>query len=143
MLLYESMTNNTIWNYDDKIPSDSSVGCDLIIKLIDQLEKLGWSEKELFGVHVAIEEAIMNAIRHGNNFSQEKQVHVIAQFSPVNFYLYVTDEGSGFRPDDVPDPTLDENLEMGSGRGLMLMRHYMDEVNYNDVGNSVVIQKHR
>ena len=92
---------------------------------------------------MALEEAIVNAIKHGNQEDPEKKVHVVVNSTLQEFYLQVTDEGDGFDPDAVPDPTLDENLELGSGRGLMLMRHYMDHVVYNDRGNSLEVTKHR
>ena len=57
------------------------------------------------------------------------------------FEIMISDEGPGFDPNDVPDPTDIENLERPCGRGLMLMRHYMTEVNYNSTGNSVRMKK--
>ena len=57
--------------------------------------------------------------------------------------IHITDEGPGFKPDDVPDPTLDENLDVPSGRGVMLIKAYMTEVSYNEKGNSVKMVKDR
>jgi serine/threonine-protein kinase RsbW len=74
---------------------------------------------------------------------RSKKVHVNYQITAERFDIDITDEGPGFDPQDVPDPTAVENLERPSGRGLMLMRHYMNEVNYNDRGNSVRMCKLR
>ena len=90
---------------------------------------------------MAMEEAVMNAIKHGNKRDPSKHVHVIVNLSDTQFYAQVTDQGLGFDPDDVPDPTLEENLEKTSGRGLMLMKNFVDTVQYNEIGNSVELTK--
>ncbi len=99
------------------------------------------SPHEVFSIKLALEEALVNAIKHGNQMDRGKKVRVHYRASAVFFEVRVTDEGCGFDPGDVPDPTAVENLERTCGRGLMLMRHYMDEVVYNAVGNSVIMSK--
>lgn len=131
------------WTLDRRIPSDTRVGNEIVIHIVDNMQRIGWSESELFGVHMALEEAIMNAIKHGNNGEADKEVHVLVEATDSSFMLRVTDEGEGFDPESVPDCTLEENLELGSGRGLMLMNHYMDVVQYNEAGNSLEIRKAR
>ena len=131
------------WNFDERIASDCTLGNRMVLKIVRQMQELGWSESELFGIHMALEEAILNAIKHGNQEADDKLVHVVVKASLDSFYLRVTDEGEGFDPAGVPDCTADANLELCSGRGLMLMNHYMDEVNYNEQGNSVEIRKVR
>lgn len=137
------MTNQGSWNYDEWIPSDTSLGNKVVLQIVENMQRIGWSEQEMFGIHMALEEAIINAIKHGNKRDPNKKVHVEVNSTLVEFYLKVTDEGDGFVPDDVPDCTAEENLEMGSGRGLLLMRHYMDEVKYNERGNELEIRKKR
>lgn len=137
------MNHDATWNYNAYIESDSKVANKTVLMIVENMLRIGWSEAELFGIHMALEEAIVNAIKHGNGLDPEKKVHVVVNSSLQEFYLKVTDEGPGFDPDDVPDPTTEENLEMGSGRGLMLMRHYMDHVMYNDSGNSIEVSKRR
>ena len=137
-----TMTSET-WTLDQFIPSDTRVGNETVLHIVDNMQRIGWSESELFGVHMALEEAIINAIKHGNKLSPDKSVHVEVIADTEGFYLRVTDEGEGFCPSSVPDCTLDENLELTSGRGLMLMKHYMDVVEYNDRGNSLEIRKAR
>ena len=134
---------NWIWTYDQRIPSNPECGVQTIHELLAQLEKNDWPSKAVFGIHMAMEEAVMNAIKHGNQRDPSKHVHVVMSLSDDRFYAQITDQGEGFDPVDVPDPTLDENLEKASGRGLMLMNNFVDLVKYNSVGNSVELVKHK
>ncbi|GIW94712.1 MAG: hypothetical protein KatS3mg110_2753 [Pirellulaceae bacterium] len=115
----------------------------VVEEILQQVKKCGWGEHELFGIHLALEEAITNAMKHGNRWDPAKRVTVRWQASTERFSIEITDEGNGFDPDAVPDPTLDENLEQTSGRGLVLMRNFMNEVRYNARGNSVLMIKYR
>jgi serine/threonine-protein kinase RsbW len=99
------------------------------------------SEKEIFGIRLALEEALVNAIKHGNQMDRSKTVKVVSSVEAERFEVEVTDEGTGFDPGDVPDPTAVENLERPCGRGLMLMRYYMSEVSFSPRGNSVRMAK--
>ena len=100
-----------------------------------------FTEKEIFGIRLALEEALVNAIKHGNNLDKSKKVHIAYGVRPERFDIRIMDEGPGFDPQEVPDPTAFENLERPCGRGLMLMRHYMNEVSFNGRGNSVRMAK--
>jgi serine/threonine-protein kinase RsbW len=137
------MTDKAVWKYDEWIPSDTTVGNRVVLMIVERMQQQGWPESEMFGVHMALEEAIINAIKHGNRRDPDKRVHVVVKASLRDFYLRVTDEGEGFDPDAVPDCTAEENLELGSGRGLLLMQHYMDEVRYNEIGNQLELRKTR
>lgn len=137
------MSNQAFWNYDDHIPSDTNLGNKLVMMIVENMQRIGWPDSEVFGIHMALEEAIINAIKHGNKRDPDKKVHVQVETTLEKFYLKVTDEGEGFDPNAVPDCTADENLELGSGRGLLLMKHYMDEVTYNDRGNVLEVRKRR
>lgn len=129
------------WTYDQHVPSEPDV-CGQIIKiLLDQLEASDWTRKDVFGIHMSMEEAILNAIRHGNQCSADKKVHVLIEISADRFYAKITDEGGGFDPSKVPDPTLEENLGRTSGRGVVLMKNFVDEIAYNEKGNSVELKK--
>ena len=131
------------WKYDQHVPSEPDVCGKIVELLLDQLQAAGWVNKDVFGIHMAMEEAIMNAIRHGNQCSADKKVHVLIAISADQFYSKVTDEGDGFDPCKVPDPTLDENIGKTCGRGVVLMKSFVDEVIYNDKGNSVELKKSR
>lgn len=102
-----------------------------------------FTEKEIFGIRLALEEALVNAIKHGNNLDRSKKVHIAYGVRPERFDIRIMDEGPGFDPDEVPDPTDIENLERPCGRGLMLMRHYMNLVSFGPRGNAVLMSKLR
>ena len=106
-----------------------------------QLQASLFSEKEIFSIKLALEEALVNAIKHGNQFDRTKKVRIAYKVDKDRFDIKISDEGCGFDPDDVPDPTAIENLERPCGRGLMLMRHYMTQVTFNRTGNCVSMSK--
>lgn len=112
-------------------------------QVLSSLEEAGYEGPDCFAVKLALEEALANAIKHGNQADPSKQVEVVYQVDASQIRIEICDEGPGFDPGDVPDPTLDENLEKPFGRGVMLMRTYMSEVSYNDQGNCVVLIKRR
>jgi len=98
-------------------------------------------DHDIFSIRLALEEALVNAIKHGNQMDPAKKVRISYRLLVDRFEVAISDEGAGFNPNDVPDPTAAENLERPCGRGLMLMRHYMSEVRYNDRGNAVTMSK--
>ena len=100
-----------------------------------------FNEMEIFSIKMALEEAIVNAIKHGNQMDPGKMVRIAYRITTDQFDVMITDEGPGFNPDDVPDPTAPENLERPCGRGLLLMRHYMTRIEYHGCGNVVVMSK--
>src|SRR5579863_9937159 len=113
----------------------------LVRQLIDDLRPCGFADKELFGIRLALEEALVNAIKHGNGQDPAKTVRVRYQITLQHFMIEVQDEGRGFDPEGVPDPLAPENLERPGGRGVFLMRHYMSWVQYNEAGNCVTLCK--
>lgn len=135
--------NNWIWSNQESIASDTTEGQRLIKQLLEQLERAEWAPGDSFGIHLAAEEAIVNAIKHGNKEDPNKSVHVDMRVGAERVLIQITDEGPGFKPEEVPDPTLDENLDIPSGRGVMLIKAYMTEVSYNEQGNSVYMEKTR
>lgn len=145
------MSNATIsmnvepWNVliETDIPSDPAAGRRLIDDVLKRLERVDWLQEEIFGVHLALEEALVNAIKHGNGFDISKKVNIVCKITDRLLQIQITDEGCGFDPCDVPDPTRSENLEIPSGRGIMLMRNFMSSVRYNPAGNSVTMEKAR
>jgi serine/threonine-protein kinase RsbW len=94
-----------------------------------------------FAIKLALDEGLNNAIQHGNGCDSSKCVEIVYEVTDAQTEITITDEGGGFCPEAVPDPTLDENLEKPCGRGLMLMQAYMDEVDFNAVGNRVHMVK--
>jgi serine/threonine-protein kinase RsbW len=115
----------------------------LINRLLDEILRLGFTDKERFGIRLSLEEAIVNAVKHGNRNDPTKTVRVRYQITNSQFLIEIQDEGRGFDPEGVPDPLNPENLERPGGRGVFLMRHYMSWVQYNETGNCVTLCKVR
>ncbi len=111
--------------------------------MLEALEALDWIDPDIFGIRLAFEEAVVNAIKHGNGHDEQKWVRVVCKLSNDRIRIEITDEGPGFELDGVPDPTDEQRLEVPNGRGIMLMRAFMCRVQYNDAGNHVVMEKQR
>jgi serine/threonine-protein kinase RsbW len=122
---------------DLSIPSDLAAARRVQSDIECALRDFRFGDHDIFGVKLALEEALVNAIKHGNRLDPAKQVHIHYSVSSDRFDIHIRDEGPGFDPECVPDPTAPENLERPCGRGLLLMRHYMTEVNYADAGRAV------
>jgi serine/threonine-protein kinase RsbW len=131
------------WTVEQAIPSERGAGRQIIEEVLGQLEQRRWTDHEVFSVRLALEEAIVNAIKHGNGLDDRKQVRVACKLSADRLWIKITDEGTGFDPGQVPDPTDPVNLEKPCGRGIMLMRSYMNRVQYNTRGNVVEMEKQR
>jgi serine/threonine-protein kinase RsbW len=131
------------WAVDLLIPSDTSEARRIQDQIDHLLKVHQFGEREVFGIRLAVEEALVNAIKHGNQMDPSRKVRVAFQVSWEKFEVLIADEGEGFDPCEVPDPTAPENLERPCGRGIMLMRHYMTTVTYNQRGNVVSMSKLR
>jgi serine/threonine-protein kinase RsbW len=103
--------------------------------LLQSLELLAYPKAAHFALRLALHEAITNAFRHGHReLPPSTPVHVDVIALPDSITMQVRDQGPGFDPGAVPDPTTDENLERGSGRGLLLIRAYMSRAEYLEGG---------
>ena len=131
------------WTFDRQISSSTDSGPEVIGPLLEALEKFHWNKDDRFAIQMAVEEALMNAIKHGNECNPEKPVQVILKFSDKQFYGKITDQGGGFDPDCIRDPTTDDNVDQACGRGVMLMKNFVDTVSYNATGNEVEMTKQR
>jgi len=112
-------------------------------EVLERVRQMGYDETARFAVRLALEEAINNAIKHGNRGDPAKAVEIVCSVTPERAEITVRDQGEGFDPASVPDPTAEENLQKPCGRGIMLMRAYMDEVRYNAKGNAVTLLKRK
>jgi serine/threonine-protein kinase RsbW len=114
-----------------------------VVPLLDavasQLRAAGFPDREVFGVRLALEEAMVNAVRHGHRDDASKTATLRYSVAPDCFLAEVEDEGKGFDPAAVPDPLAPENLERPGGRGLLLIRRYMSWVRHNAAGNCVTL----
>jgi serine/threonine-protein kinase RsbW len=125
------------------IPSDPAETRRVQEEIERALIQWEFEDREIFSIKLALEEALVNAIKHGNQLDKGKKVYISYSISAERFDIRIDDEGKGFDPDDVPDPMAPENLERPSGRGLLLMRHYMTEVIYHPPGNVLTMSKVR
>jgi len=125
------------------IPTNMQAARQLAEELLDEAPFKGYSEPALFAIRLALEEGLANAIKHGNKSDPGKSITVCAEVDDDQATITITDEGEGFEPGVIPDPTVDENLEKPCGRGIMLMRSYMDKVEFNERGNEVRLIKRR
>ncbi len=131
------------WRREIDLPSERGVSRLVTDDLLEQLGIHGWSPSDIFAIHLAAEEAIVNAIVHGNKLDPAKKVRVSCEVSAGRVCIQIDDEGEGFDPAAVPDCTLEERLDVPSGRGVMLMRSFMTRIEYNAKGNGVVLEKIR
>ncbi len=125
------------------IPSDACEARRLQQLIADRLRECGYADRDILDVHQALEEALVNAIKHGNLCDGHKKVRVSFCIDNDCFQICIEDEGHGFDPDAVPSPLSEEQLETPCGRGLLMMRHYMSEVSYLEPGNAVMMVKKR
>ncbi len=124
------------------IESSKSAIAALCQQLLAEATDNDFDKDATFAIHLALEEALTNAIVHGNTHDPSKKVQVEYIITPTKFDITITDQGPGFTPEDTPDPRTEENRAKSNGRGLFLMRTYMDMVEYNDTGNCVHMVKH-
>ena len=106
-------------------------------RILDEVSRCGFDPQSHFAVKLALEEALINAIKHGNRLDPKKSVHIEYKVNKKQLDVYVEDEGPGFKRNGVPDPTLDENIEKCSGRGILLMEAYMNKVHWSRGGRRV------
>ena len=113
----------------------------LIEKLVDEISEEVKLNSEVYGkVLIAAVEAVNNAIVHGNKLDEEKSINVLFDIDEKVIKIFVEDEGPGFDYNNVPDPTIPENIENIHGRGVYLMNHLADEVEFHGEGNQVELR---
>ena len=109
-------------------------------RVIGAVERHNYPKASVFALKLSLHEALMNAFKHGHKelpASVPITLHFVVDDAKV--LMEIEDQGPGFNPDDVPDPTLEENIERGSGRGLLLIKAYMSKVEYNKRGNKLTM----
>jgi len=115
----------------------------LIETVADEMAREGYPDKDQFSMRLSLEEAIVNAVKHGHDGDPNLAVQVRYRVSFGRVLVEVEDEGPGFDPYQVDDPFDPENLTRPCGRGLFLMRHYMTWIHFNERGNAVLLCKCR
>ncbi|HKK50457.1 MAG TPA: ATP-binding protein [Myxococcota bacterium] len=126
-----------------EIPSDPSAIEHAVELVVRRCENSDCCRRRLeLNFRVGLMEALANAVFYGNREDPEKCIRLEIAILSHAIEARVTDEGNGFDPEEVPDPTMPENIQRPGGRGLFLMRKLMDEVYFNDAGNSVTLVLH-
>lgn len=90
-------------------------------------ESSGFSEDDRYKISMAVHEAVINALRYGNEEQRHKKITVVVEIDLEKFVIHIVDQGRGFNLADVPDPSAEENLLKSCGRGIFIMRAFMDE----------------
>ena len=110
----------------------------IVESFIDNSREKFQIEDDIYGnIMVAVTESVNNAIRHGNKFDKDKNVYLSLFVEPNQLRFEVQDEGNGFDPETLSDPTAPENLENPGGRGTFLMRNLCDDVSFSNDGRTV------
>jgi serine/threonine-protein kinase RsbW len=126
-----------------EVPSAISLMHIVLEYLMKRVEKLGVVKSEQSNLFVALDEAFVNAVKHGNKFDAKKLVRIIAEVSAAEARFTIEDEGEGFDVNSIPDPLDPSNLFKTSGRGVLFIYNIMDEVKYNERGNRLTMIKKR
>ncbi|NNK48171.1 MAG: hypothetical protein HKP01_04800 [Gemmatimonadetes bacterium] len=123
-----------------EFPSRVQFVREVVAEVVEACERLAFSgSRATLNLRVAVGEALSNAILYGNQEDPEKLVRVVAALSAGSARVTVTDQGQGFDPQAILDPTRPENRERSQGRGLFLLRSLTDEVSFNERGNSITL----
>ena len=112
-------------------------------QILSKLEENGFGKDDMFAIHLTLEEAFLNAVRHGNKMDPTKKVRIDYSVSEDKIEICVTDQGAGFEPEAVADPRFGDGLYRPGGRGLLLMNSYMDVVSFSERGNSVYMARYK
>jgi serine/threonine-protein kinase RsbW len=112
-------------------------------RILSELEADNFSQEDIFAVHLALQEAFLNALKHGNKMDASKKIKIDYLVCSDRIEISMMDEGNGFDPESVPDPRVGENLYRIEGRGLLLIRSYMDAVKFNERGNCVHLVRYK
>ena len=121
------MTEETV---ELKLPSRIEAIGEAAAAVADAARRLGFAEDALFGIDLAVREAVTNAVLHGNRQDEALPVEVGVVGTEAGMVVTVRDRGEGFDPSHLPDPTAEENILKASGRGILFMRNFMDEVGW-------------
>jgi serine/threonine-protein kinase RsbW len=136
-----SLLSHTHEKIEFELPSDLTLMGGVLQYLLERVAKMGVISPEASNLFVALDEAFVNAVKHGNKNDPSKLIRVGAELSPKEACFTIEDEGEGFDVQTIPDPRDPANLFKSSGRGVLLIYNIMDEVEYNAQGNRVKMVK--
>lgn len=126
-----------------EIPNDVSSGMRVLEAVVLELGLAGFESRQIGVIELAYTEALVNAIRHGNQDDPQKTVLIEYGIGSDQFWLAIEDEGDGFLPSDVDDPTQPENMLRPGGRGLLLIRSLVESVEFSARGNRITMSLSR
>ena len=121
----------TVETTEPTLPSRIDTVATAAAAVAEFVGRSGISDDAAFGIDMAVREAVTNAVVHGNRQDEDKTVDITLKSSPDAVEISVHDQGTGFNPEAVPDPTAQENILKASGRGIFFMRTFMDEVDWS------------
>jgi len=130
-------------NFSIVVKSRPSAVVEVCEQVLSKLEPYGFDQDDTFAVHLALEEAFLNAVKHGNKMDSSKEVKIECAVDFDKIEISLTDQGDGFEPGSVADPRYGEDLYKPGGRGLLLMNSYMDVVKFNETGNNLYMVRYK
>jgi serine/threonine-protein kinase RsbW len=142
-LLCKRMASEAPNNCSIVVDSKPSAVVEVCEQILSRLEEHNFGKDDIFAVHLTLEEAFLNAVKHGNKMDPTKKVKIDYSVDSEKVEISITDEGAGFEPESVDDPRFGEGLYEPGGRGLLLMNSYMDIVKFNENGNTVHMVRYK
>ena len=137
------MTSETPISRSVAIESRPTAIVEVCEQLLSEVKANDFSEEDVFAVHLALEEAFINAIKHGHKMDPSQKVKIDYSVGMDKVEVSMADLGDGFDPDSIPDPRVGKNLYKTEGRGLLLIRSYMVVVEFNERGNCVRMVRYK
>ena len=137
------MASETSESCSVTVESNPTAGVEVCKDILSRLKEAGFGQDDAFGVHLAIDEAVANAVKHGNKMDPCKKVTISYAVCPEKVEVSITDEGEGFDPGELPDPRHGRNLFKPNGRGVLLIHSYMDLVRYENNGRTVQMVRYK
>ena len=132
-----------LWQCEHVVDTHIEGGRKVLEEIVAELARRHWGQRDCFSVHLSLDEALVNAIRHGNRSDPHKHVTIRGWLAANLLRVEITDEGAGFDVAALPDPTAPEPLDLPCGRGVMLMRAFMSRVEFRQHGRQVILEKDR
>lgn len=129
----------TVRNFSREVPSNPDLLPDIEEYVISKISDLGLSEERLNNLALSVAEAASNSIVHGNMCDESKKVKINIQIDETSITVKFKDEGAGFVPEKVPDPTAPENILKDNGRGIHIMKTFLDSLEYNFDGDGTEV----
>ena len=114
------------------IPSKIESIDEAVVKTVDFAKNMGFAEDAIFGIDMAVREAVANAVKHGNKLDETKEVDISLSNMDEGLEIIIRDFGEGFKVEEVPDPTNPENLLKADGRGILFMQNFVDVVEWHN-----------